>query len=96
MSNFFFILHSHLIKLYDYYYFLRQETDMEKENNFSGRKAQINSSFDSKAPALKKIIHHPDASVKISHPSKAYNPQSHSELQLKRAADLFLHQEGLD
>lgn len=55
MSNFFFILHNHLIKLYHYYYFLRQETDLEKENNFSGRKAQINSSFDSNAPALKKV-----------------------------------------
>ena len=53
--------------------------------------------FDSNAPALKNVCLMPQ--WKISHPSKvfnqAFNPESHSELQLKRAVDLLLHQESL-
>lgn len=67
MSNFLFILHNSLTKLYYHYHFLTDgETGIEKEHNFSNRKAGINSSFVLlKCPCSSKSIQDltPDPSV---------------------------------
>ena len=61
---------------------------------------RLGEGFDSNAPALKNVNSTLMPQWKISHPSKvfnqAFNPESHSELWLKRAVDLLLHQESLN